>query len=51
VSVGKGVQVLARVEENAVAAREKSVLCLAFHPELTRDLRFHQMFLDTVGVK
>ena len=51
VSVGKGVQVLARVDGNAVAAREKNVLCLAFHPELTRDLRFHQMFLDTVGVK
>jgi 5'-phosphate synthase pdxT subunit len=51
VSVGKGVQVLAKVEENAVAARQKNVICLAFHPELTEDLRFHRMFLDAVGVK
>jgi len=50
VSTGKGVSVLAKVEENAVAARQKNVLCLAFHPELTDDLRFHHMFLDTVGV-
>ena len=50
VSAGKGVSVLARVEENAVAARQKNVLCLAFHPELTDDLRFHRLFLDTVGV-
>jgi 5'-phosphate synthase pdxT subunit len=50
-SVGKDVQVLARVEENAVAARQKNVLCLAFHPELTEDLRFHRMFLDAVGVR
>lgn len=51
VSVGKEVQVLAKVEENSVAARQKNVLCLAFHPELTEDLRFHRMFLDSVGVE
>ena len=50
VSAGKDVSVLARVKENAVAARQKNVLCLAFHPELTDDLRFHRLFLDTVGV-
>ena len=50
VSAGKGVSILARVEENAVAAQQKNVLCLAFHPELTDDLRFHRLFLDTVGV-
>jgi 5'-phosphate synthase pdxT subunit len=51
VRAGKGVQVLARVEGNAVAARQKNVLCLAFHPELTNDMRFHQLFLDMIGEK
>ena len=45
VEVGEGVQVLARVGEAVVAARQKSVLALAFHPELTSDMRFHQIFL------
>lgn len=29
-----------------VAARQKHVLVTAFHPELTTDLRFHQLFID-----
>jgi len=45
VGVGKGVQVLARVGEAVVAARQKNVLALAFHPELTDDARIHQLFL------
>lgn len=45
VEVGEGVQVLARVGEAVVAARQKSILALAFHPELTSDMRFHQIFL------
>jgi 5'-phosphate synthase pdxT subunit len=44
--VGKGVLVLARVKDFVVAARQKNLLCLAFHPELTDDLRFHQIFLS-----
>jgi 5'-phosphate synthase pdxT subunit len=39
------VQVLARVGEAIVAARQKNLLALAFHPELTDDTRFHQIFL------
>jgi 5'-phosphate synthase pdxT subunit len=31
-----------------VAAEQKNVLALAFHPELTADLRIHQYFLDKV---
>jgi 5'-phosphate synthase pdxT subunit len=42
---GEGVQVLARVGEAIVAARQKNLLALAFHPELTNDTRFHQIFL------
>lgn len=45
VDVGKEVEVLARVEEFIVAARQKNLLSLAFHPELTEDLRFHHIFL------
>jgi len=42
---GEGVQVLARVGEAIVAARQKNLLALAFHPELTDDTRFHQIIL------
>jgi len=43
--VGRDVQVLAKVGDLAVAVREKNLLGLAFHPELTDDMRFHQLFL------
>ena len=43
--VGNGVQVLARVGDAVVAARQKNLLALAFHPELTDDSRVHQIFL------
>ena len=45
VEVGKSVEVLARVDSIVVAARQKNILALAFHPELTDDMRFHQIFL------
>jgi 5'-phosphate synthase pdxT subunit len=50
VSAGKAVRVLAKVGENSVAALQKNVLCLSFHPELTDDQRFHWLFLDMIGV-
>jgi 5'-phosphate synthase pdxT subunit len=43
--VGNGVQVLAKVGDKVVAARQKNLLALAFHPELTDDSRVHQIFL------
>ncbi|HUS75671.1 MAG TPA: pyridoxal 5'-phosphate synthase glutaminase subunit PdxT [Methanothrix sp.] len=43
--VGREVEVLARVGEAIVAARQKNLLALAFHPELTEDTRIHQIFL------
>lgn len=46
VSVGGNVEVLARVGEAVVAARQKNLLALAFHPELTEDSRIHQIFLN-----
>jgi pyridoxal 5'-phosphate synthase pdxT subunit len=48
VAVGKGVQILAKVGGHVVAARHRNVLCVAFHPELTDDQRFHWLFLDMV---
>ena len=41
----KEVEVLARIEDLAVAVKEKNLLGLAFHPELTKDARFHQVFM------
>jgi len=42
------VEVLARIEDAAVAVRQNGLLGLAFHPELTADGRFHEMFLDMI---
>lgn len=46
-SVGENVEVLARLPDGTiVAARQGNVLATSFHPELTRDPRFHQYFLS-----
>lgn len=37
---------LARFGNYVVAVRQRSLLGLAFHPELTEDLRFHRLFMD-----
>jgi 5'-phosphate synthase pdxT subunit len=47
-SVKPGVEILARVDGNIVAARYKNQIAMAFHPELTEDIRIHSMFLDSV---
>ena len=44
--VGKGVDVLAVVNNQIVAAQEKNMLVTSFHPELTNDLRLHQYFIN-----
>ena len=45
--VGPGVDVLARLEDGTiVAARQGRLLATSFHPELTRDERFHRYFLS-----
>jgi len=46
---GEQVEVLARVKDWVVAARQGNLLGLAFHPELTEDLRFHNLFLEAIG--
>lgn len=44
-----GARVLARVDGKIVAAREGNQLAVAFHPELTDDLRVHRYFLGMVN--
>ena len=43
--VGPDVEILARFNDMIVAARQGNILGLAFHPELTDDLRIHYYFL------
>ena len=50
-SVGAGVDVLARVGDDPVVCRAGRVLTAAFHPELTDDLRLHELFLSTIAVR
>lgn len=47
-AVGAGVDVLSRVGPFVVAAQQKNKLGLAFHPELSSDVRFHSYFVDLV---
>ena len=50
VDAGKDVDVLAHCDKFIVAARQKNMICLAFHPELVDDMRFHEMFLKMAEV-
>ena len=45
---GEGVDVLSVVGGKTVAVRQGNMLALAFHPELTGDLRVHEYFLKIV---
>jgi 5'-phosphate synthase pdxT subunit len=48
---GPGVEVLAKVDGRPVAVRERDVLAVAFHAELTGDMRVHRLFLDAVRAR
>lgn len=48
VSVGEDVDVLATYQDAIVAAKQGSLLCSAFHPELTDDHRLTQFFVQMV---
>ena len=45
----KDVQVLNETEGHITAVRYHNQLAMAFHPELTSDLRIHSLFLDMVA--
>jgi len=47
-SHGEGVQILAELEGHPVAARQGSLLAVAFHPEMGQDTRLHEAFLRDV---
>ena len=49
-SIGPDVEVLSRLPDGTiVGARQGSLVVIAFHPELTSDLRVHRYFLDLVN--
>lgn len=45
---GDNVEILAKVNGRIVAARQKNMLVTAFHPELTKDSKIHEYFLERV---
>ena len=47
-SVGEGVHILAKVDENIVGVSYKNQIGVAFHPELDEDTRIHQLFLKKI---
>ncbi len=49
VDAGEAVETLASLEDGrVVAVRQGALLGTAFHPEVTGERRFHELFLDTV---
>ena len=42
---GRGVEILARVDEHPVVVRQGAVLACSFHPELTDDSRIHALLM------
>jgi pyridoxal 5'-phosphate synthase pdxT subunit len=46
-STGAGVEVLAEVDGQPVLCRDGAIMVAAFHPELTDDLRLHEIFLES----
>ena len=47
-TVGQGVEVLATVGQAPVLCRQGRVIASSFHPELSDDLRIHQLLLSAV---
>jgi 5'-phosphate synthase pdxT subunit len=46
--IKEGVEILCRVEKGIVGVRQGHLLATCFHPELTNDTRFHQLFVQMV---
>ena len=47
---GEGVEILAEVDGHPVAVRQGNILAVAFHPELTDDVRVHAWVREGVRV-
>lgn len=48
---GAEVEVLARIDGHPVAIRQGNLLALSFHPELTDELRLHQLLLEMAAAE
>jgi 5'-phosphate synthase pdxT subunit len=46
--VGKGVEVLTKIDGKIVGVKENNIIATAFHPELSGDTRFHREFIKSV---
>ena len=47
-SAGKNVDILCRNSEEIFVAKQGKLLAVTFHPELTDDTRFHELFLNLI---
>ncbi|MBN4050856.1 MAG: pyridoxal 5'-phosphate synthase glutaminase subunit PdxT [Alkaliphilus sp.] len=48
-SVGEQVEILCKIDNNIVAARENNMLATSFHPEVTDDDSVHRYFVGMIG--
>jgi 5'-phosphate synthase pdxT subunit len=49
--IGPDVETLATRDGSPTLVRQGQMLAATFHPELTEDLRVHQLFMDIVSTK
>jgi len=49
VSTGSGVDILSKIDDNVILAKQNNVLVSTFHPELQEDTRIHEYFLTMIG--
>lgn len=47
-SVSKNVEILSRIDNQIVAAKQNNTIVTSFHPELTGDTRIHNLFLGLI---
>ncbi|MDD4299251.1 MAG: pyridoxal 5'-phosphate synthase glutaminase subunit PdxT [Methanomicrobium sp.] len=47
-SAGDGVEILAKARDEIVAVRQGRHMAFSFHPELTDDIRLHELFLKNL---
>lgn len=47
-NASKDVTILSTIDDNIVGVRYQNQIALAFHPEVTDDLRVHELFLEIV---
>jgi 5'-phosphate synthase pdxT subunit len=47
-AAGENVNVLCKVQNHIVAARQRNMLVTSFHPELTEDLAMHRYFVGMI---